>query len=298
MDFVLNILSNIILSKYYGDSVCIFVITDPYNDFYYNGKIPTVNLKVNDNVFHPDNFRRSYGCLGFLLKSNTPCELFYNIEKMIRYSDERFNERQYLILPGDDYDETKIMCMFDLEEIEYVDDILIVIPKQIKIVTHDEYSNQTIEYKQFFLETPNITAFDLITHKYIGDIHNETVLLDKWFSSNKSFIYNNNLYPDKITNQKGRALRVTTFTYPPYAIPSRFCLFLKRKLLKSGLIIGVLDGTEVRVTNLYAEIHNMTIEMVVDEADQWGTIYDNWTGIGIVGNVATDKGDVGLGLKS
>lgn len=51
----------------------------------------------------------------------------------------------------------------------------------------------------------------------------------------------------------------------------------------------------MRVVNLYAKLHNMTIQLVIDEVDQWGAIYDNWTGNGIVGNVAMDKGDVGLG---
>lgn len=57
-----------------------------------------------------------------------------------------------------------------------------------------------------------------------------------------------------------------------------------------------MDGTEVRLTNLFAEIHNMSTIMVVDEPGQWGTIFDNWTGFGIVGNIVMDKGDIGLGL--
>lgn len=56
-----------------------------------------------------------------------------------------------------------------------------------------------------------------------------------------------------------------------------------------------MDGTELRVTNLFSKLHNMTIELIIDESNEWGTIYDNWTGNGIVGNIAMDKGDIGLG---
>lgn len=56
-----------------------------------------------------------------------------------------------------------------------------------------------------------------------------------------------------------------------------------------------MDGTELRVAKEYARKHNMTVELVLDEQGEWGTIYDNWTGNGIVGNVVLDQADVGLG---
>lgn len=56
-----------------------------------------------------------------------------------------------------------------------------------------------------------------------------------------------------------------------------------------------MDGTELRAITLYAKLHNATIDLVIDEENEWGIIYDNWTGNGIVGNVVMDKGEVGLG---
>lgn len=55
------------------------------------------------------------------------------------------------------------------------------------------------------------------------------------------------------------------------------------------------DGTDMLVALQYARKHNMTPELVVDEAGEWGTLYDNWTGNGVVGNLAQDMGDIGLG---
>lgn len=57
----------------------------------------------------------------------------------------------------------------------------------------------------------------------------------------------------------------------------------------------MLDGVELRLTNLYGKVHNMTVQMVVNETALWGEIYDDWTGDGILGNIVTDQADVGLG---
>lgn len=51
----------------------------------------------------------------------------------------------------------------------------------------------------------------------------------------------------------------------------------------------------MRVALEYAKKHNMTVELVVNEHEEWGDIYSNWTGTGIVGNLVFDKGDVGFG---
>lgn len=41
---------------------------------------------------------------------------------------------------------------------------------------------------------------------------------------------------------------------------------------------------------------NCIIEPVVDDINQWGEIYDNRTGVGILGNVAEDRADFGICL--
>lgn len=39
---------------------------------------------------------------------------------------------------------------------------------------------------------------------------------------------------------------------------------------------------------------NCTIEIVDEENDQWGQIYKNGTGIGIMGDVVLDRADMGI----
>lgn len=54
----------------------------------------------------------------------------------------------------------------------------------------------------------------------------------------------------------------------------------------------------MRLAMEYARKHNCTVELVVDQVHEWGEIYDNWTGNGILGNVVTDKADIGFGIFS
>lgn len=211
----LNVLSSMILSKYFLKNVCLFIITDNFNNFEYDGRLPMVTIKLSNNQLNNYTFLSGFGCSGFVVQSDSPCELFPNIEQMIRYSDERFNERKYLILPGNNYKEANTMCMFELEELKYVNNVVIIIPKNEIAFDDKSFKNP------FSTSKHNYATFNLITHKFKGLIYNEIVFLDKWFSKNESFMYNNNLFPDKITDQEGRAFRVTTITYAPYAVPGR-----------------------------------------------------------------------------
>lgn len=239
MELFLSTLTSLILAKYYTNSNCIYLITDNDNLINLNTTIPIVNLKIDNNNLQNNIFRNGYGCFGFLLKANELCELFSNIEHTMRQTDEKFNERKYLVLPSNNYYVDNIKCIFESREIEFVDDILLIVPsvsndtnflnetsnlfgEKDEYDEANEFNNTSTfnEANQLISEiNGNFVMFDLITHKYVGDFHNETVLLDKWYSNNQTFRFNNDLYPDKLTNQQGRALRVATFTYPPYAVP-------------------------------------------------------------------------------
>lgn len=56
----------------------------------------------------------------------------------------------------------------------------------------------------------------------------------------------------------------------------------------------IARGSENLVAHEYAKRCNMTIRYVLDD-QEWGIIYDNWTGNGILGNIAIDKADIGYG---
>lgn len=67
--------------------------------------------------------------------------------------------------------------------------------------------------------------------------------------------------------------------------------------LNRRIVLELMVGSELSIARFYAEKHNMSTKMVVDEIEQWGGINDNWTGVGILGNIAMDNADVGLGKK-
>lgn len=67
------------------------------------------------------------------------------------------------------------------------------------------------------------------------------------------------------------------------------------QVTKGKYVLGALDGIEMRVALEYAKRHNMSVKLVVNEVEEWGDIYENWTGTGIVGNLVFDRGDMGFG---
>ncbi|XP_046659357.1 glutamate receptor-like [Homalodisca vitripennis] len=84
------------------------------------------------------------------------------------------------------------------------------------------------------------------------------------------------LYPDKVTDLNRIEMKVATFNYPPYAI------------------LQPLEGTEIRIALEYAQRHNCSLTIITDK-EQWGQIFENGTGDGILGAVAEGRADMGLG---
>ncbi|XP_031345035.1 glutamate receptor isoform X2 [Photinus pyralis] len=150
------------------------------------------------------------------------------------------------------------MSIFNSTNLEYVVNLLVIVPD-------DTESN----------------CFKLVTHQYVGQSgNNDPRILDYWFGHNQSFLHGNDLFPDKLRNQQGRTLRCATFNYKPYSI------------IENSPPTAV--GSENAIAHVFAEMLNMTIEYIVDDKE-WGIIYDNWTGDGILGHVAIDKADMGYG---
>lgn len=39
---------------------------------------------------------------------------------------------------------------------------------------------------------------------------------------------------------------------------------------------------------------NCTIEIIGDNGEEWGEVYENFTGLGVLGNVVEDRADFGI----
>ena len=69
----------------------------------------------------------------------------------------------------------------------------------------------------------------------------------------------------------GKSLSVATFTYPSYSI------------VELNATPPVLDGTETRIVLELFKMINATYEVLVDAENEWGEVYENFTGIGLLG---------------
>jgi hypothetical protein len=85
------------------------------------------------------------------------------------------------------------------------------------------------------------------------------------------FLHSADLYPDKVSNLMGKRLIMATFTYRPYSI------------VDMDASPPVFDGTESRIALEFCKKINATFDVSVDVENEWGEIYENYTGNGILG---------------
>ncbi|CAH1142289.1 unnamed protein product [Phyllotreta striolata] len=147
------------------------------------------------------------------------------------------------------------MSVFDSEELNFVADLVVVESEE--------------------------DSCKLWTHRYVGvDGNSQKRLLDVWFPRNRSFLRGADLYPNKLVDQMGRSLKLATFQYEPSSV-----IDIENQVFK---------GSELSTMCEFARHFNMTPGLVINSEDFWGSIYENWTGNGLIGNILYDKADFGF----
>lgn len=187
----MDVLIKIILSQYFTKSSCIAVVQDGLNGLNIETTTPLLWFTMN----HTRNLFNHIGCHAIVVQVQDPVETFQKLELEIKLHPDRFNKRRYLFIHDSQTDNW--INIFRTTELNYVTDLLVVLA-----------SNYT-----------------LWTHKYVGSQGSKPYMVDQWFSNNHSFLRNQNLFPDKLTNQMGRPLRVAMFSYEPYVIFGKFLIF-------------------------------------------------------------------------
>lgn len=197
----LNTLVNLIMSKYFNDTICIMYTFDRNKDIVHLSTVPVILTQDVDN-FQLDSQQI---CKNFLIQCENASSALYQVERVIRIdSDGMYNDRKYVIIV-DNQEEFDIF--FNISTLTFVRDILIVFILE----------NQ-VEDNKLLLPLDNSLEVRLYTHKYVGiEDNNNPVLLDIWFAQNQSFKFNFNLFPDKVTDQQGRELRAPCMTRFPFA---------------------------------------------------------------------------------
>lgn len=212
MDIFLDILANLIIQAHFQNTGCLIIFTDEENSFHYSGNIPVLVFKIGYDYDRSNCYIHHFGCQGIIMKTNNPISHFKDFENDIKYSTERYNKRRYLLLEGSSMKENLADILLT-DEIIYVADIDVI----------EGNFNKIEEW-----------IFSIWTHSYVGDDSRQKVLLDLWYSKNKTFRNTNDLFPNKLKDQQGRPLRMATFTYEPYSIVGEagFTRFLSRYVLK------------------------------------------------------------------
>lgn len=250
----LTLLVNTIVTRYFSTCGCLLILTDNDNDVYL-GEVPVVRIYITNDVINYNTIFNYYGCQGILIYSSNVTKTFTDFESKLKISIERFNNRKYIIISNN------VDSFFYVKELNFVLNLLFITAIMI------DYHNLIFEFR---------------THQYVGTTNqNQSILLDKWFSTNKTFLYGGfDLFPDKFTNQKGKLFVMAVIQYEPYSIV--------RKAIKQH------QGSELVSAIQFALHYNMTPVVIVSEKDLWGEIFANWSGTGILGHLVQDTADVGF----
>uniref|UniRef100_A0A1A9WGK9 Ionotropic glutamate receptor C-terminal domain-containing protein n=1 Tax=Glossina brevipalpis TaxID=37001 RepID=A0A1A9WGK9_9MUSC len=159
-----------------------------------------------------------------------------------------------------------------------------------KLSKHKFFKEQSalLLVEQSFVD---LSIFYLKTNRFQG-LQNKNWItfdsLDVFNASSGRFVYENDLFPDKIKNLKGREIILTGFDYLPYSSVR----YVNDKNNSYDLAFGsnssggaLIDGTETRVILTFCELYNCTVLIDSTEADDWGEVYPNISGEGSLGMI-------------
>ncbi|XP_058823632.1 uncharacterized protein LOC131684626 [Topomyia yanbarensis] len=135
----------------------------------------------------------------------------------------------------------------------------------------------------------------LWTHRFVSFLEEaeELVLLDTYSLENGSFSSNADLFPDKSKNLNRKMYRLASFlliphfTFTPITGVPWMATYQNQTVKINGM--GGLIMVE------FCRKHNCTWDIQIDQIGQWGTLYENGTGDGIMGTVYERRADVGVG---
>ncbi|KXJ76291.1 glutamate receptor U1-like [Aedes albopictus] len=137
---------------------------------------------------------------------------------------------------------------------------------------------------------------DLKTNRFSTQDHSlDLILLDTFVPSLGTFIHGNDLFPNKLHDLGGRYLRLAIFKYNPYTIWQEVNSTAESNANYEQQPVLSIDGTESKLFLEFCSKYNCTLDISLDEAGEWGEIFDNRTGNGIIGAVVERRADVGVG---
>ncbi|XP_050669006.1 glutamate receptor ionotropic, delta-2-like [Leptidea sinapis] len=266
--FSIEILLQAIVERYLTTSYCVTVI--------YEKPIQLISalqfryIKYNDSIdfFSSILDASETGCSDYIVGIREPQRFMKAFDKVVHIGNTRRSDRKLIFFPhlfaldGKD-DRQKFLDVLKMKESKYIANILIVLPS---------------------VKTKDCDIYELFTHKFVGLVHDQAIQLDIWNSCSAKFEKNADLFPIDISNLRGKVVRVSCFTYKPYVLLD----------LDSDLVPNGRTGVEMKLVDEFCRWVNCTVELVRADEEEWGIVYENFTGLGVLGNLVEDDADIGI----
>ncbi|XP_029731036.2 uncharacterized protein LOC109415502 isoform X2 [Aedes albopictus] len=149
------------------------------------------------------------------------------------------------------------------------------------------------EIANLLLVVPNGTKFELITHRYVGNAPEsmDWINLDSYDAETESFTAGADLFPDKMRDLMGKTLKVATFYLLPWSMMRQTNEGIVRYLNQQYTI----DGLDGYILIQFCLWYNCTWELYCDQANQYGQVFPNRTGNGMIGALVERKVDFAIG---
>lgn len=205
MSVILEILLSTIIKTYLLKSYCLVYITSSENQLYFNTNLTI--LTINENLPDYNSLllnSLNAGCDSYVLHNINFSDFLNNFDNHILNTTQKKGYRKFIyILNYKQVDDAAVNEILTSDRMKYMPDLLIVYP-DLFIPTNLMLNELGVDLR-----------YKLITRWY----DNPTpIILDYWYSGNKSFLFESNLFPDKCQNFNGMVFNVSIFTYKPYSI--------------------------------------------------------------------------------
>ncbi|KAJ9590102.1 hypothetical protein L9F63_016781 [Diploptera punctata] len=226
-------------------------------------------------------------CFGYIIQVSNYKSVVYSFARTTKFSVQRGHLRLlfvpviYISNNGETIiHQQSLDEVFSLKQMNNIPDVVVIkftpslFSNNVKLFSKDEYEKENEEFNRNSTnDNRSQTAIEFVTHKCVGKASSEEILLDVWYSNDKTNSWIENLFKDKLNDMEGKELVIATVDYLPYVV------------IEKG---KEPDGLEMRIIAELSKQMNFTMVVIDDEEFLWGTIFENGSGNGILGRVAED----------